>query len=172
MTRERAAWRERRHAHYLLRTGQASRRPPSQLELAAMVRAINYRDMNAFGIRNLVQLELDQLFTPQLGTLVPGVHLEPTLTLVAYAAWRRRSGFVKKVLRDVCVLQRITHMHMIACSCAPMTLHGAPFLLPRVISRKPHDRSPLAADFGGSKSDGEPSCTTWRIPQLRGLRGS
>lgn len=99
MARERAAWRERRHAHYLLRTGQAAKRDLTAMELSAMVRAVNYRDMNAFGIRNLVHLNLDQLFTPQLVTLIPGVHLEQSLTILSYAAWRRRSNFVSKVRR-------------------------------------------------------------------------
>ncbi|KAL1510507.1 hypothetical protein AB1Y20_006811 [Prymnesium parvum] len=98
MTKERRAIRERRHAHYLLRTGQVEKRELTDIECTALERAINYRDMNALGIRNLVHLNLDRLFTPQLDTLVPGLHLEQTLSLIAYAAWRRRAGFVKKFL--------------------------------------------------------------------------
>jgi hypothetical protein len=98
MARERKAWRERRMAHYLLKTGQTLRRAPTDLESAALFRAINYRDLNAFGIRNLVNLELNHLYPPPVETLVAGIDLEARLTVMSYAAWRRRHAFVKKLI--------------------------------------------------------------------------
>ena len=96
MGKEPVRRRERREAYFKIQNGGAfprARLGPEQM--ATMFAAVDKRDMTAFGVRTLVNLDLDQLGTPP-----PSAHLStseavalmeaPTLTLLSYAAWRRR----------------------------------------------------------------------------------
>ena len=66
-----------------------------------MLRAIDTRDFNSFGLRILVALELDGLLDlpaihTRAGSDNPG--FESRLTAISYAAWRRRHGAIKQLL--------------------------------------------------------------------------
>ena len=99
--RERKAQRERRELHYALRQGELQRRQPTELELRSFIRAIDSRDMNLFGLRNIVQYELDLLLPMPAMHTRPGsdnAGFERHLTVMSYAAWRRRHGAIKQLL--------------------------------------------------------------------------
>ena len=102
MTKERKARRERRAVYRALCHNDLTRRPPTALEVATLFRAIDQKDFNALGVRLLVELELDGLYPmPEMHT-APGSHneagFERNVTLLGYAAWRRRAGAVKSLL--------------------------------------------------------------------------
>ena len=122
MARERKAFRERRQLHWALKNGKIKRRPPTAVEQKSMVRAIDTRDFNLFGLRTLIALELDGLMT------LPPIHTRPGsdnagferhLTAMSYAAWRRRHGAIKQLLisgADATVSER----------CPEGALHATP----------------------------------------------
>lgn len=99
--KERLATRQRREVYYGLRQGTLSRRQPTQQELDSFFRAVDFKDLNAFGVRSLAELDLDVLCD------LPPVHtslrshnagFERSLTLIAYTAWRRRFHMLKQLL--------------------------------------------------------------------------
>ena len=98
---ERLAQRERRDIYYQLRTGALKRRTPTELELNTYFRAVDHKDLNAFGVRSLVEIDLDVLHPmPYLHTCArthnPG--FERRLTILAYVAWKRRYHILKQLL--------------------------------------------------------------------------
>ena len=60
--RERLATRQRRQIYYGLQQGTLEpRRMPAEQELTSLFRAVDFKDLNAFGVRDLVQIELNVL---------------------------------------------------------------------------------------------------------------
>jgi len=97
MTRERKAARERRSIHLQLRKGaRAPRRAPSPLERLVLFRAVDARDPNAFSLRWLHDLNLDALH--RMPPMHPAEICAHRLTVLSYAAWRRRHRIVKALL--------------------------------------------------------------------------
>ena len=77
-------------AYHKLHSGTCERRPLTAEEGGLMMRAIDSRQQDPFGIRKLVTVEVDGLHaTPRH---VRGEAIETPTTLVSYAAWRRRDG--------------------------------------------------------------------------------
>ena len=94
--------RERRVIYAALRDGTlAPRRPLSPSEVADLFNAIDHRISKRFGVRALAAIDLDSLHAmpashTRLGT--NNVGFERRLTLLSYAAWRRRHDIVKQLL--------------------------------------------------------------------------
>eukprot|EP00873_Tetraselmis_striata_P004306 jgi/Tetstr1/424570/TSEL_015095.t1 len=86
--------RERRAAEEAVRCHTAQRVPPSPEQLAALFHAIESGNLSGFGLRLLAGLQLDDLHPPPAS-----LRWEPGITLVAFAAWRRRARFVRALLR-------------------------------------------------------------------------
>ena len=101
MGREAMRHRERRAVHAKIKNGTQERRAPTEEEAATLFRSIDHRDVNATGVRSLAPLDLDGLYP------MPPIHLragsgnvgfERLVTILSYAAWRRRHGMVKQLL--------------------------------------------------------------------------
>ena len=94
--------RERRVIYAALRDGTlAPRRPLSPSEVADLFNAIDHRISKRFGVRALAAIDLDSLHAmpashTRLGT--NNVGFEKRITLLSYAAWRRRHDIVKQLL--------------------------------------------------------------------------
>ena len=104
MGRERQAVRERREAHYKIRNDTCERKPLSATELNQLFIAVDKKDGTPFGIRKLATVQLDGLQAPppskHLATPAEAAALmeAPTVTVLSYAAWRRRDQVVKSLL--------------------------------------------------------------------------
>ena len=61
MGKERKSARERRDVYFKLREGTLVRRTPSDLELSTYFRAVDHKDLNAFGVRTLAEIDLNLL---------------------------------------------------------------------------------------------------------------
>lgn len=59
-----------------------------------MFQQIDANDINGFGIRRLVHMELNDLHPSP-----PCLAWEPYVTMIGYAAWRKRERIVKGLLR-------------------------------------------------------------------------
>ena len=101
MGKERKSQRERRDIYFKLREGTLVRRKPSDLELSTYFKAIDHRDLNAFGVRALVEIDLNVLDTfpsHHTGPQTHNVGFEKRVTILSYAAWRRRAHLIKQLL--------------------------------------------------------------------------
>mmetsp|Transcript_663 Transcript_663/g.1184 ORF Transcript_663/g.1184 Transcript_663/m.1184 type:complete len:682 (+) Transcript_663:44-2089(+) len=94
MPRETLRRREQKAAAFAVRSGTATRRLLDPSEAKALFFAIDIKDTAGFGIRKLSTLDLDGLHEAP-----PCITWEPRITLIAYAAWRRRDHFVHGLLR-------------------------------------------------------------------------
>ena len=88
--------REQREARFRVRSGTAQRRALSEDRRAGLLRNIDKRRLQAFGVRQLCSLELDAPFAPPAEV---GAAWLPELTLLEYAAWRHRDHIVLALLR-------------------------------------------------------------------------
>ena len=87
--------------HLALRQGAVDRRRLTDRECSSFFRAVDHRDTNAFGVRSLYVLDLDCLFPLPSKHVAAGscnVGFENYVTILAYAAWRRRHSAVKALL--------------------------------------------------------------------------
>ena len=101
MGKEALRHRERRAVHAALRDGTVHRRPPTSHELAELIAGIDHRNINLFGVRRIAGLELDALHpipTTHMRPCMNNVGFERRVTLLSYAAWRRRHDVVKHLL--------------------------------------------------------------------------
>ena len=101
MGREAARHRERRAVYTAIRTGTLQRRPPSAREVAALFRAIDHKDVTAYGVRKLAAFDLDIMYPVPASHARVGLNsigFEQHVTLLSYAAWRRRHDCVKHLL--------------------------------------------------------------------------
>ena len=104
MGREPLRCRERREAHYKIRNDACERKPLSAAELNQLFLAVDKRDMTSFGVRKLADVQLNGLQAPppsaHLATPAEAAELMEahTLTVLSYAAWRRRDQVVKSLL--------------------------------------------------------------------------
>ena len=99
--REALRHRERRAIYQALRNGTVSRRMPTDSEREFFFKAIDHRDINVFGVRSLAPLVLDILYPMPSAHTQPGsdnVAFEKSISVLAYAAWRRRHATVKQLL--------------------------------------------------------------------------
>lgn len=94
MPRETLRRREQKAAAFAVLSGTATRRPIDAAEAKALFYAIDSKDAAGFGIRKLSTLDLDILHEAP-----PCITWEPRITLIAYAAWRRRDHFINGLLR-------------------------------------------------------------------------
>lgn len=94
MPRETTRRREQKVAAFAVKAGLAERRPLSQDEATALFHAIDEKDAAGFGIRRLSTLDLDGLH--EAPDCIPW---EPRVSLLYYAAWRRRDHFINALLR-------------------------------------------------------------------------
>ncbi|CAJ1444612.1 unnamed protein product, partial [Effrenium voratum] len=93
MPKETLRRREQKAATFAVRSGTAERRPLEPEEAQAFFRAIDARDAAGFGIRKLAVLDVDGLHqAPECITW------ERRITLLYYAAWRKRDHFVNALL--------------------------------------------------------------------------
>ena len=101
MGRESLRSRERRATYSAIRAGTLQRQLPTDREVDVFFRAIDHKDVNAFGVRTLANFDLDTLYPmPPMHTR-PGSNnagFEPRVTILGYAAWRRRHDIVKHLL--------------------------------------------------------------------------
>eukprot|EP00927_Polykrikos_kofoidii_P016900 TRINITY_DN17672_c0_g1_i1.p1 TRINITY_DN17672_c0_g1~~TRINITY_DN17672_c0_g1_i1.p1 ORF type:complete len:1232 (+),score=222.28 TRINITY_DN17672_c0_g1_i1:214-3909(+) len=86
---------EQRAATFAVRSGTAKRTPLTQEEAEGLFWAIDAKDAKRFGIRSLSGIDVDGLHDAP-STLAMW---EPKVTLLHYAAWRRRDHFVAALLR-------------------------------------------------------------------------
>jgi hypothetical protein len=104
MGREPLRCRERREAHYKIRNDACERKPLSAAELNQLFLAVDKKDMTQFGVRKLADVQLNGLQAPppsaHLATPAEAAELMEahTLTVLSYAAWRRRDQVVKSLL--------------------------------------------------------------------------
>lgn len=94
MPKETLRRREQKAAAFAVRSGRAERRPIEPNEAQAFFRAIDARDAAGFGIRKLSVLDVDGLHeAPEC------IAWEDRITLLYYAAWRKRDHFVNALLK-------------------------------------------------------------------------
>ena len=101
MGKERKSARERRDVYFKLREGTLVRRTPSDLELSTYFRAVDHKDLNAFGVRTLAEIDLNLLKKLPACHTGPQSHnagFESRVTIVSYAAWRRRAHLIKQLI--------------------------------------------------------------------------
>lgn len=91
--------RDRRAADFLIKAGACERRPLSADEVAARFTDIDVKAMRLFGVRTCSQVELDGLHALPDSSLLRVTPAEPTITFIAYAAWRQRDDIVRQLLR-------------------------------------------------------------------------
>jgi hypothetical protein len=96
--RETRRSRERREADWKIKSGVDLRRPLSADEVVRYFDEIDRKSMTRFGVRSLVLLELNGLHDPP-ALDGDGTARDPTMTLIAYAAWRHRDTVVRSLLR-------------------------------------------------------------------------
>ncbi|CAE8713381.1 unnamed protein product [Polarella glacialis] len=94
MPKETLRRREQKAAAFAVRSGLAQRRPLDAEEAKGLFSAIDARDGSGFGIRKLSGLDLDGFH--EAPATIPW---ERRITLLYYAAWRRRDHFVNGLLR-------------------------------------------------------------------------
>ncbi|CAK9103138.1 Ankyrin repeat and SOCS box protein 2 (ASB-2) [Durusdinium trenchii] len=93
MPKETLRRREQKAAAFAVRSGTAERRPLEAHEAQSFFRAIDARDAAGFGIRKLSLLDVDSLHeAPECITW------EHRISLLYYAAWRKRDHFVSALL--------------------------------------------------------------------------
>ena len=93
--------RERRAVYQALKDGTLQRRAPTALEVKTLMNAIDRKDINVFGVRTLSVFDLNVLYPMPAGHTLPASHnvaFESRVTIIAYAAWRRRHDIVKHLL--------------------------------------------------------------------------
>ena len=102
MGRERKAQRERRIVHFRLREGLLlNRKPPTDAEVQSFLRGVDTRDFHDFGVKSLAAVNLNVLHAlPAAHTqrMTRNAGFEERLTLLSYAAWRRRYQAIKQLL--------------------------------------------------------------------------
>lgn len=96
--REAARHRERRAVYSAIQAGTLQRQVPSADAVAALFRAIDHRDVTAYGVCKLASIDLDGLHPMPSAHGTNGVGFERHVTLLSYAAWRRRHDCVKHLL--------------------------------------------------------------------------
>lgn len=87
--------REQRHAAFLVRSGTAVRRRLTSAEQVELLKAIDSKQLSAFGVRTLCHLELNNSTLPA----PQAVGWTTTLSLLDYAGWRRRGHIILALLR-------------------------------------------------------------------------
>ena len=73
----------------------------SDLELSTYFRAVDHKDLNAFGVRTLAEIDLNLLKKLPACHTGPQSHnagFESRVTIVSYAAWRRRAHLIKQLI--------------------------------------------------------------------------
>lgn len=91
--------RERLDASFKLRHGLVERATLTEEEAHAHFFAIDEKDVIPFGIRRIMHVDVNRLYTPRPTGHLRGVPMDPEITLLAYAAWRRRDVIAKLLLR-------------------------------------------------------------------------
>ncbi|KAJ1634740.1 hypothetical protein T492DRAFT_836624 [Pavlovales sp. CCMP2436] len=99
MPAENRRMRERKQADFRIKTGTCERRTLSRAEAVAYFDAVDRKTLARFGVRTLLEVDVDALHEPPETPTLHSMPHDPTLTLISYAAWRRRDQIVRQLMR-------------------------------------------------------------------------
>jgi len=86
-------------ADFRIKTGTCERRTLSRAEAVAYFDAVDRKTLARFGVRTLLEVDVDALHEPPETPTLHSMPHDPTLTLISYAAWRRRDQIVRQLMR-------------------------------------------------------------------------
>ena len=96
MPTDTARHREQRQARFAVRSGAVARRKLNETERLQMLRAIDQRKGQLFGVRQLHCIDLNDRLPPVEGG---GVGWMDEMTLLDYASWRNRDHIMGALVR-------------------------------------------------------------------------
>ena len=96
MPTDTARHREQRQARFAVRSGAVARRKLNETERLQMLRAIDQRKGQLFGVRQLHCIDLNDRLQPVEGG---GVGWMDEMTLLDYASWRNRDHIMAALVR-------------------------------------------------------------------------